>query len=167
MRPDHLALWQKIEAFELDDPHAALTFTDRLARENGWPLRFALRAVQEYKRFMLLLCVAEHPLTPSDQVDQVWHLHLLYTHSYWEEFCPQVLGRTVHHGPTRGGAQQREQFTDWYARTKALYQATFGHAPPADLWPDGAERFGDIDFQRVNLGRYWLLPKLRFFRRFR
>ncbi|RTQ51428.1 hypothetical protein EJV47_06385 [Hymenobacter gummosus] len=166
MRPDYLALWQKIEAFELDDPHAALTFTDRLARENGWPLSYSLRAVQEYKRFMLLLCVSEHPLTPSDQVDQVWHLHLLYTRSYWDEFCPHVLGRPVHHGPTRGGAQQQAQFTDWYARTKELYQTTFGHAPPADLWPDGAERFGDINFRRVNLGRYWLLPKFRFFRRF-
>lgn len=166
MRPDHLALWQNIEAFELDDPHAALTFTDRLARENGWTLRFSLRAVHEYKRFMLLLYLAEYPLTPSDQVDQVWHLHLLYTRSYWEEFCPHVLGRTIHHGPTRGGARQQAQFTDWYARTKALYHATFGHPPPPDLWPENTERFSDVNFRRVNLGRYWLLPKFRFFRRF-
>ncbi|GAB3833343.1 glycine-rich domain-containing protein [Hymenobacter jeollabukensis] len=166
MRPDHLALWQKIEAFELDDPHAALTFTDRLARENGWPLSFSLRAVHEYKRFMLLLCVAEHLLTPSDQIDQVWHLHLLYTRSYWDDFCRDTLGRAIHHGPTRGGSQQQAQFTDWYARTQELYAHTFGHAPPADLWPDSPTRFGDINFQRVNLGRYWLLPKFRFFRRF-
>jgi hypothetical protein len=167
MRPEHLDLWHRIEAFELDDPHAALTFTDRLARENGWPLGYSLRAVHEYKRFMLLLCVAAHPLTPSDQVDQVWHLHLLYTRSYWEDFCPRVLGRPVHHGPTRGGTRQQAQFTDWYEQTKQLYAQTFGHPPPADIWPGSAERFADINFQRVNRGRYWLLPKFHFWRFFR
>ncbi|WP_400190774.1 glycine-rich domain-containing protein [Hymenobacter sp. B81] len=166
MPPEHLSLWQKIDAFELDDPQADLTFTDRLARENGWSLAFSLRAVAEYKRFMLLVCLAGHPLTPSDQVDQVWHLHLLYTRSYWDDFCRDTLGRPVHHGPTRGGAQQQAQFTDWYERTRQLYRQTFGQAPPLDLWPDGAERFGNGPFQLVNLGRYWLLPKFRLFRRF-
>jgi len=75
-------LWNRIRRFELDDPAAAFSFTDRLARENGWPLEYALRATLEYRKFMFLLCLTEHPLTPSDQVDPVWHLHLLYTRSY-------------------------------------------------------------------------------------
>lgn len=154
-------LWRRIQHFELDDPAAAFSFTDRLARENGWSLEFALRAVSEYKKFMFLLCVAPHPLTPSDQVDQVWHLHLLYTYSYWEEFCGQTLGRAIHHGPTKGGAGEHAKFDDWYARTKQLYQATFGALPPADLWPDSETRFRDVNFRRVNLDAYWLLPKLR------
>lgn len=166
MQPAHAALWQKIQNFELDDPAAAMSFTDRLARENGWSLAYSLRAVEEYKRFLLLICLAEHPLTPSDQVDQVWHLHLLYTRSYWEDLCLHTLGRSIHHGPTKGGPQQQTQFTDWYARTKQLYQGTFGHAPPPDIWPSNAERFGEVRFQRVDRARYWLLPKLRFRFRF-
>jgi hypothetical protein len=39
----HPDLWEKIRRFELDDPAAAFSFTDRLARENGWPLEYALR----------------------------------------------------------------------------------------------------------------------------
>jgi hypothetical protein len=158
-------LWNRIRNFELDDPAAAFSFTDRLARENGWPLQYALRATLEYKKFMFLLCLAEHPLTPSDQVDQVWHLHLLYTRSYWLDFCEQVLGQPIHHGPTRGGDAERGKFNDWYGRTKALYQEVFGQAPPADIWPDNETRFQDVNFRRVNLSAFWLLPKLRFRRK--
>ena len=32
---------------------------------------------------------------PSDEVDQAWHLHLVYTRSYWGEFCPNVLGKPL------------------------------------------------------------------------
>ena len=34
-------LWEKIRDFELDDPTASVTFTERLARENDWSLGFA------------------------------------------------------------------------------------------------------------------------------
>jgi hypothetical protein len=155
-------LWNRIWHFEPDDSAAAFSFTDRLARENGWPLDYALRAVLEYKKFMFLLCISNHPLTPSDQVDQVWHLHLLYTRSYWLDFCEQVLGRPIHHGPTRGGATERSKFDDWYSRTLQVYRETFGAEPPADIWPSNEARFREVNFRRVNLSAYWLLPKFRF-----
>ena len=126
----HSELWETIRRFSLDDPAAAFSFTDRLARENGWPLDLALRAVEEYKRFMFLLCVTDEPLTPSDEVDQVWHLHLLYTRSYWIDFCQHTLARPIHHGPARGGAQEQDKFTDWYGRTLTQYAAVFGAPPP-------------------------------------
>lgn len=154
--------WQKIQAFQLDDPGAALSFTDRLMRENGWSLAFALQAVEEYKKFMYLVCMAPHPLTPSDQVDQVWHLHLIYTQSYWNDFCKNVLEREVHHGPTKGGKKEGSKFTDWYEKTKELYHQEFGQEPPLAIWPPAGERFSDINFQRVNMRRHWLLKKPRF-----
>ncbi len=95
-------LWQQIRDFGLDDPGAAFTFSERLARENGWSLTYSLRAVAEYKKFMFLLCTLPHPLTPSEPVDQVWHLHLIYTQSYWIDFCERTLGRLIHHHPTQG-----------------------------------------------------------------
>ena len=96
-------LWQRIEAFSPDDPTARLTFTRRLARENGWSLGYAVRVVDQYKRFMFLTVAAGHAVTPSEDVDQAWHLHLAYTRSYWNDFCGEVLRCPVHHGPTRGG----------------------------------------------------------------
>lgn len=159
MTAEQHMLWEKVHNLELDDPGSDLTFTERLARENGWPLTYALRAVDEYKRFMFLACVAGHPLTPSDQVDQVWHLHLLYTESYWLDFCDGILGRQVHHGPTRGGHHERDKFTDWYEKTKTTYVEFFGEKPPADIWPESRVRFSKINFRRVSLDDYWILKK--------
>ena len=79
MNDQQLQLWNEIKRFELDDPEISLSFTDRLARENGWTIDYSIRTIVEYKKFMFLMTIANHPLTPSDQVDQVWHLHLLYT----------------------------------------------------------------------------------------
>jgi len=159
MTPNQLLLWQKIKSFELDDPLASLTFSDRLARENGWSLQFTLRCVEEYKKFIFMICVAGHPVTPSDQVDQVWHLHLLYTESYWIELCQNTLGKNIHHGPTKGGAAEQTKFTDWYQKTKEDYKSFFNTEPPEDIWPESEIRFSQINFQRVNLDTHWVIKK--------
>lgn len=164
MDAEQLILWNKIQAFELDDPTAAYSFSDRLARENGWSLEYSLRTIVEYKKFMYLLCIAGHPLTPSDQVDQVWHLHLIYTRSYWIDFCEGVLGRQIHHGPTKGGAAENDKFTDWYAKTKELYANQFAEIPPPDIWPDSSIRFKDVNFKRVNIDANWIVKKPAIFK---
>lgn len=159
MNVNQLKLWNQIKSFELDDPDSSLSFTDRLARENGWTIEFSIRAILEYKKFIFLLTISNHPLTPSDQVDQVWHLHLLYTQSYWEDFCENLLNRKIHHGPTKGGAKENEKFTNWYEKTKNLYLETFKKQPPTDIWPTSEIRFSEIEFERVNLKRNWIIKK--------
>lgn len=151
--------WQKVKTFELDDPESAFTFTDRLARENRWEIEFSVRVILEYKKFMFLLCIADHPLTPSDQIDQAWHLHLIYTHSYWIEFCQNTLAKNIHHGPTKGGKHEADKFTDWYEKTKQLYINIFGKDPPSDIWPSSKVRFSEINFQRINRDKYWIIKK--------
>jgi hypothetical protein len=157
-------LWQKISLFELDDPDADFSFSDRLARENGWSLEYTIRTTAEYKKFMYLLCVANHPLTPSDQVDQVWHLHLIYTKLYWDEFCRDTIGRQIHHGPTKGGSVERGKFTNWYAKTKEVYTVEFGTEPPPDIWPDSETRFKEVNFLRVNINTNWIVKKPAIFK---
>jgi uncharacterized protein (TIGR04222 family) len=101
-------------------------------------------------------------VTPSDAVDQVWHLHLTYTCSYWQDFCPDVLGCPLQHGPTRGGAQEARRFERDYDQTLASYERIFGEPAPADIWPPVARRFGrDLQLVRVERGDYWMLRKPR------
>src|SRR5688572_31481175 len=121
MTPELRELWGRIEAFNIDCGAAQLTFTKRLARENGWSLAYADRVVHEYKRFVFLCMTAGHKCTPSDQVDQAWHLHMVYTESYWTRMCGHVLRRPLHHGPTRGGESEDDKYVDWYDRTKESY----------------------------------------------
>jgi hypothetical protein len=132
-------LWDRLRHYRIGPDNAALSFTQRLSRENGWTLAEADRVLGEYRRFCYLAVTAGHPVTPSDAVDQAWHLHLTYTRDYWERFCPDILGRPLHHGPTAGGSAEQQRFFEQYAATLKSYEASFG-TPPADLWPDAARR---------------------------
>lgn len=160
MTEKELLVWEKIRDFELDDTESSFTFTDRLARENSWSMQYATRAVFEYKKFIFLICIDPGPKTPSDEIDQVWHLHLLYTYSYWQEMCKNLLNKDIHHGPTKG-AEQRDDFKNYYAETKRLYEKYFNAAPPIDIWPNEQERFSQIHFSRVNRHTNWVIPKLK------
>ena len=155
------ALWARLQAHAFEHPELGIDFARRLAREQGWTLDFARRAIDEYRRFCFLACISPHEVTPSDAVDEVWHLHLCYTRDYWKQFCPQVLGRALHHGPTQGGREESWRYREQYATTIALYEDYFG-AAPQDLWPGTRERFAARPAQiAIDRGRYWLIPRPR------
>jgi hypothetical protein len=153
------SLYERLEGFQIGDPGAALPFAMRLARDNTWSGAFAERVIGEYRRFLFLAVEAGHPVTPSDEVDQAWHLHLLYSESYWTDLCRGLLGRDLHHGPTRGGRDEGSKFTDWYGRTQDSYRRFFGE-PPSDIWPPAEIRFGRaVHFRRVNEREHWIISK--------
>jgi len=152
------SLFQRISEFAFDEPGRQRTFVQRLAAENGWARAKAARAVSEYRRFVFLAMTAGHVVCPSDEVDEVWHLHLTYTRSY-RAFCSDVLGRALDHDPSQGGAAELAKHRQMYAQTLASYQRIFGESPPADLWPSVDERFCGARLQKVDASRYWLLPK--------
>ena len=62
------------------------------------------------------MVVAGHPVTPSREVDEAWHLHITFTHSYVERLWGEIIGRMLHHNPTKGGDAQAEKF-----RVQVLY----------------------------------------------
>lgn len=146
------ALWQRLAGHRIGPEDASLSFTARLARENRWDAAFAERVIGEYRRFCYLAMTAGHEVTPSDAVDQAWHLHLTYSRDYWQTFCREVLCADLHHGPTKGGPAERDRFYCQYAATLAAYEAAFGEAPPGDIWPSAHRRFSvDPQGVRVNL----------------
>lgn len=161
MNEDNHLLYQQIQAYPMDQPNACLTFSKRLARENHWSKRYTERVIAEYKKFTFLAVTAGHKVTPSDQVDQAWHLHLINSRSYWDEFCPKILGKTLHHEPSRGGSVEQDKFIDWYQKTLDSYERLFGYLPPADIWPSTTKRFGhNLNFVRINKHQHWMIiPK--------
>jgi hypothetical protein len=162
MTAEQAELYERIQAFSLNQPDAQLSFSKRLARDNGWSLQYARQVIEEYKKFAFLAVVAGHPVTPSDQVDQAWHLHLTYTRSYWEEFCSQVLRTPLHHEPTLGGETENQKFDDWYSKTLESYERFFKTKPPVAVWSTPDDRFGrDLHFVRINTQQNWVLPKLQ------
>jgi hypothetical protein len=153
------ALWQRIHAYSPDKVGVDYPFSRRLAREMGWSRQFALQAIEEYRRFMYLACIGQHPVTPSPTVDAVWHLHLIYTRSYWDDFCGQVLQKPLHHAPTEGGKAEGDKFNDWYNRTLKTYALEFNAPPPPNIWPPADIRFKPRREQWIDLDRFWVIKR--------
>jgi hypothetical protein len=150
----NLELWNRIEEFPLDKEQA-LPFSRRLAEENNWSRDFAKSVIKEYKKFVYLACVSETPASPSDEVDQAWHLHLCDTKDYWEVFCKETLRRDFHHSPTKGGQEERERHQAQYGQTKAIYRAEFDEEPSEDIWPAPEIRFSKKGLmKRVDVHEY-------------
>lgn len=130
--------WRKISGFKLDEEGTATPFSKKLSKENNWSPSFAARAIEEYKRFIFLSIISPNGASPSDIVDAVWHLHLTFTKSYWEEFCGKLLRKSIHHYPSKGGYQEKEKHVNWYKQTIELYKDVFDEDPPTDIWPPPA-----------------------------
>ena len=129
---DPTTLRRQIEKFRIDKTGAPYPFSLRLADEQDWTVEFAQRAIEEYKRFIFLAAICEHPVTPSFVVDEVWHTHLIFTRSYWEELG-DVVGKLIHHDPGQGEPGDDAVFANQYQLTLASYRKHFGE-PAADIW---------------------------------
>lgn len=153
------ARWRSIAAHAFEDAAAPLDFCHRLAREQGWTLTDARAAIEEYRRYCFLTTVMAGEVVPSVAVDEVWHLHLTYTEDYWERYCPQALGRPLHHRPGGLRAGDSARYRVAYAVTLAEYERWFG-APDERWWPGTQQRFRAPDrFRRVDRERTWIIPK--------
>jgi uncharacterized protein (TIGR04222 family) len=160
MNAEHSELLERLKNFSPDASDSTFPFSSRLAKENQWSPAYARRVIEEYKRFAFLAVAAGHPVSPSEDVDQAWHLHLTYSQNYWRVFCPEILRQPFHHQPTKGGADEHEKFSDWYARTLASYETFFGEPPPADIWPPSEARQKIRQhFVRVDRQQHWIVRK--------
>lgn len=135
-------LYEQLMSFQVSDADDELTFEQRLADENDWSEDFANDVVNEYKRFLFLAATSTHPVSPSWEIDQAWHLHLIYSHSYWNELCDNILKFPFHHNPSTGGDSEKEKYFEWYSNTLESYQKTFHESPPLEIWPSPEACFG-------------------------
>jgi hypothetical protein len=151
-------LMRALLAMQIAPADAKLSFEQRLAEDNGWSRDFALKVSTEYRRFLYLAATGKQPVTPSDAVDQAWHLHLAYSRHYWDILCKEILRKPLHHGPTAGGGDEVTRYAHQYAATLRLYQESFGENAPAAIWPESKRRFG-TRYQRIEMGKHWMIPK--------
>lgn len=111
-------------------------FAHKIARKHGWKTSFALRALNEYKKFVFLGLVSDFQVTPSKIIDVVWHEHILFSKAY-REFCEQIIKQPFDHYPELMPMEdQTGRFSAQYLDTLALYKNEFDQYPPADIWGD-------------------------------
>ena len=56
MNIQELTTWKRLSALDLDAADAALPFSARLARDNGWSTDLCRRAVEEYRNSAFWPC---------------------------------------------------------------------------------------------------------------
>lgn len=124
------ALWARLQAygFPMSDGRSLAT---QIGAETVMTPDRAATAVDEYRRYVYLVATSNQILAPSPLIDRVWHQHLLDTRAYMTEFCPTILGKTLHHIPGRPAAHKDNA----YQATLDLYLTEFGIDPPKGVWP--------------------------------
>lgn len=160
MTPNELITWRTLQLLKIDDETSMFAFSDRLARENSWTKQYALGAIEEYKKFVFLAKHAGHKVTPSIEVDEVWHLHMIYTRSYWNDMC-KTINFDLHHGPTKGGKAEGDKFNDWYSKTLESYKTYFGE-PPSQYWPSNEKRFAPNTIKKIDTKKFFIFKKPSF-----
>jgi hypothetical protein len=128
------SLWNRLQEFSLDAPNVDFPFSKKLAKEENWNVDFTKKAIEEYKKFVYLCCILPNGASPSEIVDKVWHMHLIYTQNYWEEFCPNILKRKLHHHPSKGGFAEKDKHQNWFSDTLKNYKKIFNQDAPEDIW---------------------------------
>ncbi|MES2436166.1 MAG: hypothetical protein V4586_20320 [Pseudomonadota bacterium] len=123
-------LWARFQAyaFPMSDGRS---LSAQIAAETVLDADRAVVAVAEYRKFLYLVATLNRILAPSPLIDRVWHQHLMDTKAYFDAFCPEILGKTLHHIPGRPAARDDSA----YVETLAQYQTEFGQAAPQTIWP--------------------------------
>jgi hypothetical protein len=96
--------------------------------------RFRRAGDGRISRFLYLAATAGFEVTPSQTVDEAWHLHLT-SPQYREILCERLLGRPLEHRPAADVPGEEERHHRQYEDTVALYERAFLKPPPSDIWP--------------------------------
>ena len=75
-----------------------------------------------------MMGVCSHKMvSPSEQVDHVWHIHLAHNQNYPEVIKILMKGKKrFDHVPSRGGKQQANLHEQMYEKSLTFYEFLFG-----------------------------------------
>lgn len=101
----------------------------------GWTKAKTVRAIARYMAFLgLIYLYPDRPFVPTQEIDAVWHNHILDTTKYHQD-CELLFGRYVHHFPyfsLRGEADE-QTWERAFAETQTIFKQHFGIAPSDKL----------------------------------
>lgn len=102
----------------------------KVMRDNPhWTETRAKEAVHDY-RYFLALALLPGSITPSPDIDEMWHAHILFMRKY-ERDCNSVFGHILYHTPHAPNARKHilAERSQCWKRMPALFQENFGFVP--------------------------------------
>ena len=97
----------------------------------GWSKERADRAEQMYRNFLVLVGLrSAKRLVPFDDIDEMWHFHILDTVKYRDD-CEMIFGHYLDHHPYFGmeGPEDEAALEAATEDTRRLYEVYFGPIP--------------------------------------
>lgn len=94
----------------------------------GWSSEKTTQAISRYLMFLTLIHLyPNRQFVPSQEIDSVWHFHIIDTIKYVED-CEMLFGRFIHHFPYFGNrdAADRKKLEQIFEQTQVLFQEHFG-----------------------------------------
>lgn len=116
---------EKLESLDLELIAQKLMHSDQFP---GWPRQQVDRAIAHYKMFLHLLYLYPNSrIVPTQEIDQVWHQHILDTRKYAQD-CQWLFGYFVHHYPYfgMGSNAQKQALETAFSYTRTLFAEHFG-----------------------------------------
>ena len=137
-------------------------FVQNLMKEQLIGFNTANRWLLEYRKYLVLAYFIDKMISPSEQVDQVWHLHMTYTQHYRATY-QTLIERDFKHAPSSGGSSEGKKFEDIYLETLKFYKAMFLICPPDDVWETPQQRFEmrNFEYRNINLFRLAVLYSMK------
>lgn len=123
-------------------------FITKLQKQNLWSYKYTFRVINEYVKFIHLGLKQE--VSPSYEIDQVWHMHILYTKDY-HNMCKSLGIDYFHHNPID---KKIPNSKDNYSETLELYKSTFQTNPPLDIWT----KWKPTNYVFIDLKQHWVTP---------
>lgn len=103
---------------------------DKVVSTTGWKRRHVEKLRDYYKNFLFLK--KKYPDTdvkipPTDEIDELWHAHILDTHKYFED-CNAIFGEYLHHYPYLGrdGKSNLADVENSFKNMQELHKKEFG-----------------------------------------
>jgi hypothetical protein len=116
---------EKLEALDLKPIAYKLMHPDH---GQGWTRQQVDRAIANYKKFLHLLYIYPNStVVPTQEIDQVWHQHILDTRKYAQD-CQWLFGYFIHHYPyfAMGSDTQQQALETAFSYTRTLFIEHFG-----------------------------------------
>lgn len=124
-------LWHRLEGYSFHERPLTRSLVETLEEVTGHSTDVCYTLLEEYRRFMYLVGSTGDTLAPSPIVDIVWRQHVKDKKAYFDDFCPRIIGRTIHYTPSEVPVEQDPA----YERTLEYYTQEFGR-PQVQYWPD-------------------------------
>jgi hypothetical protein len=134
--PFDLELWNRVETLDLGP------VADQLIQQ-GWTEERTAAVERSYRRFFYLKAtLPEGMASPTAEVDQFWHQHIINTRRYGPD-CERVIGRFAHHTflSFEDASEAKELWAVWlstWVSYETLFQEPYEETIGAALlqrWP--------------------------------